>query len=547
MKLLKFSAKNYLSFEEEVHLDLHDLNILIGANGSGKSAILSCIELFLEKNNSIDVSKVNESNREAGNNNINLTGTFKIESLKAQEFFQKIGISEDYVEILKIYESGFSSGYLIRKHGDKDELLNTEESMTKNQLVEIASKYSISKNGVKSEIIENLHLFAEKFDDDGYYYYGIKYHEIEQFLPNIILFSSEKSLDPLNEIQRLVKQSVNNYVEKDQTWKKTRDTLVNEVKKVSMKEIKKIKVSLQKYNPELDDIQIEPQLDIIKGLDLSYLRISKSTGNPIEFMNESTGKRKQIMLGLFEYTTLMLEKSQKSNIIMFDEPDLHMDYNQIFTLLNIFKKLGENPQNSVIVATHSLKLIESVSPYQIFHFEEKNQSTKINIIMKEEYELFENFFKRISKTIGFNAAYLFFEKIFVLVEGVTEMNAFPILYEKINGITHVEHGIRFINASDCQQVIQFATYLKKSHKKVIAVVDKDIHENKHYHLKDLVKSGFREDDDLFILGQKKEFEDEFSSEQWTCMLNQYFPKSKSLLWKNEEIEKCFQKKNHLKL
>ena len=63
MILTKFCTYNYFSFKERVSIDLHDFTIFIGANGSGKTAMLSCLELFLGNSTKIESDKINEPNK----------------------------------------------------------------------------------------------------------------------------------------------------------------------------------------------------------------------------------------------------------------------------------------------------------------------------------------------------------------------------------------------------------------------------------------------------------------------------------------------------
>lgn len=53
MRLLSLSAKNYRSLRN-VSVDLHELNLFIGANGSGKSAILDALRFLHEGIQSYD-------------------------------------------------------------------------------------------------------------------------------------------------------------------------------------------------------------------------------------------------------------------------------------------------------------------------------------------------------------------------------------------------------------------------------------------------------------------------------------------------------------
>ncbi len=195
-------------------------------------------------------------------------------------------------------------------------------------------------------------------------------------------------------------------------------------------------------------------------MNLNDFDIIKKEGDKIKFESEATGKRKQIMLGIYEWSELQItEEIEKNFILAFDEPDLHFDYVQISNLLRILREFSNKKNIQVITVTHSIKLIDNFPPNNIVHFKLiKNLISEVDYLTKDQYEQIGDFLKQISLSIGFRSAFLFFEKVFVMVEGDTEYRALPILFEIINKRTPIEAGLSFINAENNDNAIIFAKY-----------------------------------------------------------------------------------------
>ena len=306
--------------------------------------------------------------------------------------------------------------------------------------------------------------------------------------------------------------------------------------------IEEANVIIKRYCKDIERIEINPEYNALQGLNLNDFSIIKKSGDKVRFESEATGKRKQIMLGIYEWSNLQITEELNENfIIAFDEPDLHFDYFQISNLLSILNDFSRKDNVQVLIATHSIKLIDNFPPNQIINFSlNNNDETEILYITDEDYEQIGSFLKDLSYSIGFRSAFLFFEKIFVIVEGESEYKAFPILFELINDKTHFEAGILFINAESNIQALKFAQFLRRNKKRVILIVDKDSKKRKEFKEAGLRKLGFQQGIDFFLVGKEPdsegEFEGEFTSEQWATMLNNKYPKTNDNDWNPQEID-----------
>jgi len=200
--------------------------------------------------------------------------------------------------------------------------------------------------------------------------------EIKGYLLNFILLSSEEAPDPKKEMIKILINTLRDKVEELEIENEV-STITKVVLKTCNQKIEELSESIKKYCREIEKIDINPEYDALQGLKLDEFFIIKEGGVKVRFESEATGKRKQIMLGVYEWSNLQItEELNEKFIIAFDEPDLHFDYNQISNLLNIFKSFSKKDNVQVLIATHSIKLIDNFPPNQILQFSlNKNDET----------------------------------------------------------------------------------------------------------------------------------------------------------------------------
>jgi len=527
-----------------ISLPIHEISILIGQNGGGKTTTLDALKLFLEPDKEIDKLDINS--------NINIENLEVIFSIKFQitdeekEFFRIYDPSLDnnYITIYKKFKvSDPELYYFIYTLGTGTDLDNLDLDRFKEPYKKLCGKYEIdlSSSETVASMKDKLKIKREEFPNDKQIEKRIPRKEIKKVLPNFILLSSEDSPDPKKEMIKILTNTLKEKVEELDIEKEV-NKITTVVLDICNQKIEEANDIIKRYCKDIEKIDINPEYNALQGLNLNEFSIIKKSGDKVRFESEATGKRKQIMLGIYEWSNLQITEELNENfVIAFDEPDLHFDYFQISNLLNILNDFSKKGNVQVLIATHSVKLIDNFPPNQIVNFNlNNNDETEILYITDEDYEQIGDFLKDLAFSIGFRSAFLFFEKIFVIVEGESEYKAFPILFELINDKTHFEAGILFINAESNTQALKFAQFLRNNKKRVIIVVDKDSKKIKQFKEDGLRKLGFQEGIDLFLVGKEPdsegEFEGEFTSEQWVTMLNNKFPKKNDNEWNHQEID-----------
>ncbi len=548
MKLKQFSFEKFRSIQSRIKLPIHEISILIGQNGAGKTTTLDALELFFITNleiNHADINGIVLKKTLLENLEIIFNGVFHITE-EEKKFFKTYNgdlEGEEIIILKKFIPKNVDSYYFIHTSGTGTELDNLELGRLSDPYRKLCRKFDveISEKTTVSQMKIALQAKSKEFPQDKKIEKIIEKKEISKLFPNYIRFSSEGSLDPKREMIKILTKTLKDRVNElkiDKPITKITQIITN----VCHEKINEASKLIEKYCKDIQRIEINPTYDALSGLKLEEFNIIKRSGDKVRFESEATGKRKQIMMGLYEWSNLQITENMDSNfLIAFDEPDLHFDYIQITNLLKILKDFSKKSNVQVLIVTHSIKLIDNFKPNQIIHFKfNEKDETEPSFLTDDDFNNFGSFLKEISFSLGFRSAFLFFEKIFVITEGDSEFKAFPILFELINEKTHIEAGILFINAEDNIQALKFAKFLRDNKKEVILIVDRDSKKKKDFKETNLNKLGFRENQNFYFVGEKDnprgEFETEFTSDQWTNMLNLNYQKKNGTIWVSKNID-----------
>jgi len=126
-------------------------------------------------------------------------------------------------------------------------------------------------------------------------------------------------------------------------------------------------------------------------------------------------------------------------------PDTHLDYLSQRKVFEIIKKIAQQDGVNAIVCTHSLKLIDRIPLTDVIHFELEGGTTRINAIEAESPELTELFLYQISDSMGLHNSVMLNERCFLVIEGLTEMGALPVLFRLRFGFSPQAADVRIVN------------------------------------------------------------------------------------------------------
>ena len=243
-------------------------------------------------------------------------------------------------------------------------------------------------------------------------------------------------------------------------WKGSLDGILeatSEILKEAIKEeiqqaqeaVNKLKKSAQeKIDAQIAAFGIHNEVSVIEEIianinfdvkpTLTELLVKKNgTSNTIHIDDQGEGIKRQIWFALLKYRSQQHTNitNKKRYLWCFDEPETHLHPK---AQRNFFKTLQHLSQKNfqVMISTHSTTFVDASRISEIHSFEKSNHYTKIGSVQSAQ---------DIHKTLGLkNSDFLFFDK-FLIVEGDTEQELLPLLYELHTGNTLSSQHIKIIN------------------------------------------------------------------------------------------------------
>jgi len=199
-------------------------------------------------------------------------------------------------------------------------------------------------------------------------------------------------------------------------------------------------------------------------------------------------------------------------LLGLDEPEIHLHPYMQRSLIKYLMRIIENKDSDfmnvianifsinrflgqIIIVTHSPNIL--LSDYkQIIRFY-KHERNKIIVKNGQEISLENGIEKHLLKNMPYIKE-AFFSKSVILVEGDTELGAFPIFAQKLN-VDLDDHGISVIKTGSADSILPLMKLLKKFGINTVALMDRDRYDEKHKGIENLYST------------DKQDFEEEIVS------------------------------------
>lgn len=276
------------------------------------------------------------------------------------------------------------------------------------------------------------------------------------------------------------------------------------------------------------------------------LNVMDSQGRRFPLSSAGTGRSRRISLALWESSNELLgqhdatQTPESDVVFVYDEPDTHLDYSHQRRIMALIQLQSSRPNARVIVATHSLNLIDGVDISSVVHLRTQEGRVRVEVLSEDSADKdVRRHLSTIATTLGFRNSVLLHERFFVAVEGVSETSAFPILFRKHAGFPIQSAGICLWAGGSNEGALRFARFLKDHGRDVAFVVDKDSRTNQKHVFRDdkLKEHGFDLKQECLYLGSPNELEDLFTNDDWAETANALWkPKAERGPWQPQEIE-----------
>lgn len=542
MKLLKVRFENFRIIQTMDWIPIKKLMILTGENDGGKTSTLNALEIFLNQKaapHSSDYRKIDGFGNSEGK--ISMYGIFSLDPTEQS----LVGTPTDSIEVRREFGTGIDSSFMLKTMVHSDSRLQGNwTSKTIDQLKIIATELGINlTNKVKKDsIIQDIrNWIATQPLVEGW---SPLPKDLLEKMPIVKIFASSKASDLMGEITDTLKASFQSKIKAENYSGKLKE-ITKQIEADMRGELDQFQGILLKYCPDIASVEITPQFDFTRGFTTTQFSLTKKEGDnvgvQIDLEKEGEGRKRKITLAIYEWRKILLTNDASSidqTIIGFDEPDTHLDYSSQRMIFDIIRAISMSGNNHVIVCTHSLNLIDRIPITDILLYHVEHGNAKVKMIDTNEQQLLDAFLYEIGDNIGLRNSTILYERCFLVVEGYTEIDSLPILFNLKYGYPLQSAGIKLLNGHGSSGVNVLSKYLIKEKRNVIFMIDSDTKKSpkSRYFTPESLKAEGVSDNQVLFIGES-EFEDAFSDELYLNAANQFWKRYDGKDWSIEDFKK----------
>ncbi len=539
MRLISLEIKNFRSLKQ-VTIPFERLSVLIGENDSGKSSVLDILEMVFSSHRPDDKDFFYQTTNQQNDDSIEAIVELEINE---QDTNAQLFAVDNKVKIRKYWKRDSVEIYYWGNQPEDSRLRQDFTKMRKPELealIEAFDPDALSKQKTNDDRVKWLEESAEKSPKKAVW---LPFPQKQSdFLPRFERYKAIDYSSPENFVMKTLRQVYEQTIFQDVANRQLDSRLI-EIKERAEEEIKN-KVGelldfVRRYADKIQDISFDPSIDFSSGLKSGEFQVDDGRG--LHYLsNVGDGTKRRMWMAVLDWdkNISVSQSSQGQNLPLiirgYDEPDTNLHYEAQRVMYQAISDITYSTRSNIqtILCTHSLTMIDRAPTKSINLLRINNGSTSIERLETEDDEKIEFFLKYLAQQLGITNTIMFYEKCFVLVEGETEENALPIIYQNIYQRSLLEDGIRIINLKGNGATGEFLKLLGKNRQELTVVfLDKDteVHnQGKRAKLtKDAFKqSGFSEDfisTKIIYIGEA-EFEDAFSDAIIVDALNLGYPR-----------------------
>ncbi|UGQ10457.1 AAA family ATPase [Yinghuangia sp. ASG 101] len=298
--------------------------------------------------------------------------------------------------------------------------------------------------------------------------------------------------------------------------------------------------------PDLAHVEVNPDVSFKSGLVGTPIRIAKVSGEPVGLDRSGLGSSRRVLLAVWEWNNELLvddgavqpnvddlseadaPEPPVQTIVVYDEPDTHLDYGHQRKIMRLIRDQSSVPNVRVVVATHSMNLIDGVDIDDVVHLKLVDDRTVVERLGADTHDETDGHLARIAASVGLRNTVLLHERCFLAVEGETEQQAFPALFRMATGLSLQAAGIALWACGNNEGALHLARYLVKHKRSVALVVDADSQNLSLFKVDRLKQMLGAEYSKIVkyvgIENQAAELEELFESTVWAKVANKIWPK-----------------------
>ncbi|MFD6491751.1 ATP-dependent endonuclease [Streptomyces sp. NPDC060188] len=540
MYLTRFSVCGFRSLALVENIPVSSPTILAGRNDGGKSAVLTALAFLLGEHRLTDEDRTYVQLEGAAGGRCSPTWVEGVFALDAGE--QAVTALPQTARIRRIAEEGQTARWEYFGSRPADSRLHDVGRMLKGELAELAAEFSLTPAGsLKEDLVQALNAYAATAPQVEQWQPLAK--ELQERLPRLLSFGGRDE-SPDAAVRTALNSCYETYLEDETLQGRVRE-IEAEVTQRLEKEADSLCQHIRRHCGEFVGVQVKPEVSFKGGFKRAPLEVSKADGEPVDLTRSGQGSNRRIALAVWEWTSNLLESSELTagerggqeptqTIVVYDEPDTHLDYRHQRTVMDIIRKQCTLPHVSVVVATHSMNLIDGVDIADVVHLRlSESGRTIVERLADESHDGVDFHLGQIAAAVGLRNSVLLHERCFLAVEGPTEQQCLPLLFRLSQGLSLQAAGIALWACGNNEGALHLAGYLVKNRRTVMLMVDADSRTNKHFKTERLIRTGLDLATQVSYVGEAdgfNELEELFTDAQWAAAANTHWPRPTGSDW-----------------
>lgn len=407
------------------------LNLLVGENDSGKTAIVDAIK-FVLGTQSFDYIRIDEDDFHKGTDKLKIECTFLLAANEAGQFLEWSTIEDvcgvnSYILRIWLYSEirGHRIISDIRSGQDEFGLLLDGEARDLlrvtylKPLRDAELELQCGNRSRLANILRNHPLLKRPKKDDG----TEDFHELE------------------NKITQVNKEIEEYFHQETGTAKE----ILLTINKLTLKKFHSQRLGKNKQSNI--NISGKDLIDILKTLNLNY-------------DDKKSGLGAQNLLFIATELLLLNQKQNGLRLCLIEEIEAHL---HVQAQMRLIEYLNQQTDRQFILTTHSISLASKISLDKVSICKDN----EVYPMWADKTRLDESDYDFLKKFLDDTKANLFFAEGVIIVEGIAELIIIPVIAEKI-GLPLHEYGISIVNVGS-KALARFAKIFMRTDNKELKI------------------------------------------------------------------------------
>ncbi|MFE5593330.1 ATP-dependent endonuclease [Streptomyces sp. NPDC056549] len=547
MYLDSYSACGFRSLAQVADIPVSRPTVLAGRNDGGKSAVLTALAFLLGNHRLTDEDRTYVQDEEDCNGRrcaeTWVEGQFRLDTEE-----QERGSLGEHVRIRR--RSRLGEAACLEYFGSRpaDPKLRDLSQLLKPVLAKLVTEYGLSPAGtLKEDLLAELTAHAKTLPQEQGWQPLPK--ALEERLPRLLSFGG-KHESPDAAVHTALNSSYKTHLEDETLQGRVRE-IEEEINQRLEKEADSLCRHIRQHCGEYVNVNVKPMVSFSGGFKGAPLHVSRADGEPVDLTRAGQGSTRRIALAVWEWTSNLLENTELAasgepaaaqptqTIVVYDEPDTHLDYRHQRTVMDIVRKQCALPHVNVMVATHSMNLIDGVDIADVVHLSlGPGGRTVVERLKDDHHDGIDFHLSQIAASLGLRNSVLLHERCFLAVEGDTEQKSLPLLFRLSQNMSLQAAGIALWGCENNEGALHLASYLVKHQRTVMLMIDADSRTNKLFKDERLRRAGLDLEKHVSYVGEAdgfNELEELFTDEQWAAAANTHWPRPAPQNWQADDF------------